>query len=154
MDAVLDRDSVDNDKESAETRVADCVAGIVAEIEFPSNTMVGLVAVVARAGTPKLNKPPIVREIARATAVGLFLKVCVFMLTPRLCGITHESIERVGLNWVDHEAPWRIIQQFILITDAPRFAIACWLGFLSQFHKGHLESQELENHLQRQKLCR
>ena len=82
MDVVLERDSVDNDKESAETRVADSVAGIVAEIEFPSNTMVGLDAVVAIAGTPKANKLPIVKETDIATAIGLLLKVCICILTP------------------------------------------------------------------------
>jgi hypothetical protein len=69
--ADLARDSVDNDKESAETRVAVSVTGIVAAIEFPSKTMVGFDAVVANAGTPRPNRPPIVRETETATAIGL-----------------------------------------------------------------------------------
>jgi hypothetical protein len=73
--AVRARDSVDTDKESAETRVAVSVAGIVAEIEFPSNTMVGFDAVVANAGTPKANRPPIVKETDSATATGLSFRV-------------------------------------------------------------------------------
>ena len=82
MVAVLARDSVDNDKESAETRVAVSVAGIVAEIEFPSKSIVGFDAVVAKAGTPRPNRPPIVRETERATAIGLSFRVCVCILTP------------------------------------------------------------------------
>jgi hypothetical protein len=80
--AVRARDSVDNAKESTETRVADCVAGIVAEIAFPSKTIVGLDAVVAKAGTPKANMLPIVRANERVTDIGLSFKVSACILTP------------------------------------------------------------------------
>jgi hypothetical protein len=80
--AVRARDAVDNAKESAETLVADSVTGIVADIEFPSNTMVGFDAVVAKAGTPKANMPQIVRQTERATAIGLSFRVGVCILTP------------------------------------------------------------------------
>jgi hypothetical protein len=80
--ADLARDSVDNDKESAETRVAVSVAGIVVEIEFPSKTIVGFDAVIAKAGTPKANMPLIVRQTERATAIGLSFRVSACTLTP------------------------------------------------------------------------
>jgi hypothetical protein len=80
--AVLARDSVDNDKESAETRVAVSVAGIVVEIEFPSKTIVGFDAVVANAGTPKAKTLPMVRMTERATDIGLSFRVSSCILTP------------------------------------------------------------------------
>ena len=82
VEAVLARDSVDSDNESDEARVAVSLAGTAEEIEFPSNKIVGLVAVVAKAGTPEANKPPIVKETESANANGLIAKICDFMFTP------------------------------------------------------------------------
>lgn len=79
VDDVLVRDSVERDSESAETLVEDCEAGTEVARKFPSNTIVGLEAVVARAGNPGPDIPAIAIEIDSATASGLLFKLCVFI---------------------------------------------------------------------------
>ena len=83
VDDVLVRDSVERDSESAETLVADCEAGTEVARKFPSKTIVGLEAVVPRAGNPDPEMPAIAIEMANATANGLLFNLCVliFVLT-------------------------------------------------------------------------
>jgi hypothetical protein len=79
VDDVLVRDSVERDSESAETLVADCKAGTEVARKFPSNKIVGLEAVVARAGNPGPDMPAIAIEMDSATASGLLFKLCAFI---------------------------------------------------------------------------
>jgi hypothetical protein len=68
---VLDSDSVESRRESAETLVAVSVAGTEVVKVLPSKTIVGLAAVVAEAGAPRPNTPEIDKETIAATAIGL-----------------------------------------------------------------------------------
>jgi hypothetical protein len=82
--AVRARDSVESLRESAETRVAVSVAGTGVARVFPSKTIVGLAAVVAKAGVPKPKTPEMAREMIAAIATGFPVSDCVCMITPLL----------------------------------------------------------------------
>jgi hypothetical protein len=69
--AILARDAVEIDKESAETLVADSEAGTEVAKVLPSKIIVGLAAVVEDAGAPRPNIPEIDKETIAATAMCL-----------------------------------------------------------------------------------
>ena len=82
--AVLSSDPVETRRESEEIRVELSVAGTEIARVFPSKIMVGLSAVVARAGAPKPNTPEMAREMMTAIAEGFLVSDCVRMITPLL----------------------------------------------------------------------
>jgi hypothetical protein len=81
---LLASDSVESLSELSETRVAVSVAGVVSPKVLVSKTIVGLAAVVARAGTPKPKTPEMAREMIAAIATGFPVSAGVRMITPLL----------------------------------------------------------------------
>jgi hypothetical protein len=88
------RASVVRVRESAGVLVDVPLAGTEVARPFPSKTMVGLVAVVARAGAPKLKMPvrasETIAEIARDFLLGCFanIRILSFGIRVYVCSLT------------------------------------------------------------------
>ena len=79
---LLASDSVESLSELSETRVAVSVAGVVSPKVLVSKTIVGLAAVVAKAGVPKPKIPEMARETITAMDSDYLVSTCVRMITP------------------------------------------------------------------------
>jgi hypothetical protein len=95
VEVVLARDAVESARVSP-TRFAVSVGGNVPARVLPLKIIVGVEAVVARAGAPKPKTPAKTSETVRATAVDLPWITTVFIFYPSTINCVFESIQRVA----------------------------------------------------------
>jgi hypothetical protein len=91
VDAVRAKDSVDSERESEETLVADSEAGTDTARLFPSKMIVGLDAVEAWAGCTRPDIPRTVRAKVKTIAKGLYCVFFEIMSFPHLIGSSLDS---------------------------------------------------------------